>query len=1079
MPYTNPDGTAKYINNFGINSGGFLVAVSTGAMTDVYAQDLTLLGSGAKFSNCTVSSGGVLSMGSGTTLSKTTMYAGGSMAALATAKLLDCRISGGKVTVAENNYIVSGGTSYSGAEIVGLQSAQYTGVTVKSGGKLTNGNNTFFTNVTFESGATIAYGGAPRFYGSENNIAKGTLGNHPTAYTSGGALYDLTTIGATHFSNIVVSNLDVAGNHYLYASRGTVLRDVALNNGNNAAAPMLFPGVYVYNASAVNANAVLQIHYGKEAASAVTLAGDRTTVNKGGIRYFDESYNKYRVDPDIFIKDGVISGMTLKYGGNTSTTWHLTNLRLAEGIKAQSPVISAGGALFVSSGATVLAPTVSSGGVISAFNGALISGGTFSGTSATTDANLMLHLGSGAEARSVTLKGAFVSATGAVVSGAAVHAGARILAYSGTVISDCVFSGSNGSAQTVRLLHISSGAVARKITLSGALAYASQGGSVNGALVASGGHLWCFDAVDKVGTERPIISCTGVTVQANGDLTVRGVNARGSGIVVSGGSVWIENGASAQDITMSGGNMYISANPGTAMIDSGAAVSVKDLKVIGGTVVVNSGGKIVNANIAAGAIIKFNKDGGNATLQGDRTNIAEGTLYFGNTAVAGHAANGVLAGLVIENAQFSIGDGIVATNAVLNNGSARISAFDGASVDGALVNAGAIICNAGASGTMDNVTLAGGQMNLSGTVKASRTIIENGGTLYVNASTASFDDTILKVGGLISFSAGVGGVDTGKALTLDFAETAGTMNVDLSKLANSTTIYATGVETLGTYALGSGGTITGVTQKWGLYENALVNGGTYDDALNGVTYSFNGTALTTTALSIATGSAAGLSGDNYTALRTNDRAAKWTSGAGTTLVTENFSGDAWVEVAGDLTGAFYGAAVDFANTVNVNAKSGTIRNLAAGAEAGKTVGAVKLTFDGADLAGAGYAGGFGSVTGKTETLINEGSFAKDFYAGALANYAKTGTVTHTGGVTLTIEGGEFSGNIYGAASVKAGAATGLVHSVGNVTITVKDGETTKGAQACLFAGGYATGTAASDTAVYTVNNIDVTIENGT
>ena len=62
MPYTNPDGTAKYINDAGIDSGGFLVAVSTGAMTNVYAQDLTLLGNGAKFSNCTVSSGGVLSI---------------------------------------------------------------------------------------------------------------------------------------------------------------------------------------------------------------------------------------------------------------------------------------------------------------------------------------------------------------------------------------------------------------------------------------------------------------------------------------------------------------------------------------------------------------------------------------------------------------------------------------------------------------------------------------------------------------------------------------------------------------------------------------------------------------------------------------------------------------------------------------------------------------------------------------------------------------------------------------------------------------------------------------------------------
>ena len=164
MPYTNPDGTAKYINDAGIDSGGFLVAVSTGAMTGVYAQDLTLLGKGAKFSNCTVGSGGVLSMGSGTTLSGTTMYAGGSMqldtTAAAMAQLVDCELSGGRVTVTANNYVVSGGTVHSGAEISGLQSATYSGLTVKSGGKLTNGNNVFYYGVTFESGATIKIGRA-------------------------------------------------------------------------------------------------------------------------------------------------------------------------------------------------------------------------------------------------------------------------------------------------------------------------------------------------------------------------------------------------------------------------------------------------------------------------------------------------------------------------------------------------------------------------------------------------------------------------------------------------------------------------------------------------------------------------------------------------------------------------------------------------------------------------------------------------------------------------------------------------------------------------------------------------------
>ena len=122
---------------------------------------------------------------------------------------------------------------------------------------------------------------------------------------------------------------------------------------------------------------------------------------------------------------------------------------------------------------------------------------------------------------------------------------------------------------------------------------------------------------------------------------------------------------------------------------------------------------------------------------------------------------------------------------------------------------------------------------------------------------------------------------------------------------------------------------------------------------------------------------------------------------------------------------FSGASGDFANTVNLYAKSGTIRNLAAGAEAGGSVGAVKLTVDGADFTGTAYAGGFGSVTGATETLVADGTFAKDFYAGALANYAKTGELTDVGDVSLTVDGGSFAGNPYGASAVKMGTPEGL------------------------------------------------------
>jgi len=533
-----------------------------------------------------------------------------------------------------------------------------------------------------------------------------------------------------------------------------------------------------------------------------------------------------------------------------------------------------------------------------------------------------------------------------------------------------------------------------------------------------------------------------------------------SGAVFAGGAL-------SSAAILAGGKLELAGTVSDSVISTGAALNIA------------AGGTLINATAESGAHVNVVKDGGNATFRGAETNIAEGALYFSGAAIAGRAANGVFTGFnATQVFKLSFGDDIIVSNVSLNESEIRISCFGGASVDTAHVSAGAIICNAGASGTINSVTLEGaGIMNLSGTVQASSTVVKAGGHLAFNAAGASADDTTLLLGGNIVTSNLTGSANTGNKFTLAFEKTEGTMKIDLSKVAGSTTIYATGVEQEGHYILGSGGTVAKVTQQWGLYANEIIADGFYEDALNEVTYSFDGTKIATSELAIRTGAAAGLSGDNYTALRTNDRAAKWTEAAdNATLVTENFSGDAYLTVAGDAAKAIYGAGVDFAGTVNIDAKSGTIRNLAAGAEAGKTVGAVKLTFDGATLAGAGYAGGFGNVTGETETLVSTGTFAKDFYAGALAN--KLATATGVGDVSMTIDGGTFDGNIFGASAVKTDSTvgTGTRHTAGNVTLTITNGETTKGAQACIFAGGYATGDATGT--VYTVDSVTATISGG-
>ena len=225
-----------------------------------------------------------------------------------------------------------------------------------------------------------------------------------------------------------------------------------------------------------------------------------------------------------------------------------------------------------------------------------------------------------------------------------------------------------------------------------------------------------------------------------------------------------------------------------------------------------------------------------------------------------------------------------------------------------------------------------------------------------------------------------------------------------------------------------------------------------------------------------------------------------TSGAAISFVTSdaNITGDAWLRfstVDFDKGATVYGAEGNFAGTVKYLIHgAGKLGNFAAGAKTSGSVGGVELVSYNNDY-GLTYLGGQGTVTGLVSAFISSGNtLSKDFYAGALANYAKSGEATSIGSINVKIalntnvgkaseEKHYAKANIYGASQVKAGtittaADTDAVHSVGDVTLTINNGETTK-SDLCVFAGGYATG---HDTAklapVYTVDSVSLTINGG-
>ena len=1119
-----------------VESGGkmtkaTMAAASSGTFTGVTVGNSgeVRLGNYNNASNFTVLSGGKLYTGSSVYLHNADIRAGATYSRLDSTRIggrqtnieqgvtyalgkvmgADFYISGGVVrnldvtvkTVLGSTYkelniyelVVSGGFVNSGARMVVSRTnntdddAEVYDLTVRTGGSASFQSGLLVSNLKAETGASVGLGGAVCI---DIDIAAGVTMNYGasnTLYLGGGK----TTIA----SGVVTSNRLGAD----FAATSGIGTDLEVSD--------------TYN---------INILSGFTVSSGNVLAGGMLTLQSGGAaREFTVSgANAWLVAS----QNAAVADITVTDGGRMKTS--------GTGAIVTGLEIDNGGAASFGQGNTVTDLTVLSGGTLYTgnnfrlYNAVLSSGATWSKTNTalvggrSTDIERGVNFGlvklgddfyvSGGVVRNLDLTSRTVGGAAynqlhlleVTVSGGFVNENTRLVVSSTNNTDDdaevydlTVRTGGSASFQAGLLvsnlkvetgtsiglggdgvkcidLDIAAGATVnfgsnKNINLGGARTTIASGVVTNSILGAD------FAADAGVGTDLEVANTYNVNIL--------------DGFTVSNGNV------------LAGGTLNVSGGGGAS------AVTVQS----NGSLNAASGGVLTDISAAAGKVTVTK----GALLQGGNTNLAEGTLYYGNTAVAGHATNGVLEGLAIDNAQYSVGDGIVAKGAVLNNGSARLSAFGGAGVSNALVLAGAVICNAGATGSMDDVTISGGQMNLSGTAQANRTMVSkgtfyinaggtvatgtevfSGGTLNINykpssnidANGAKIENTTLHAGGKLTFTAGITTVDTGDLLTLDFTGgNAITIN-NLSLIDAGTTVRVKGIANAGTYTLGTAGTLTpGATLENGLYVATVANGSTYTDAFAGLSYTLDGTTLTTEAFSADVNVAAALT-VNGRNINGADRAATWTAETGVTsgsviLAGTMTAGSAWLELDGYNGGAgttLYGAQGDtFADgTVNINAKSGSLRNLAAGANAGGTVKAVNLTFAGAELDGTGYAGGFGNVTGKTATTITTGTFAKDFYAGALAN--KLTTTTSVGDVAITVAGGTFDGNIYGASAVKTDSTkgTGTRHTAGDVTLTVTGGASTKGNQACIFAGGYATGNATGT--VYKVDSVTATISGG-
>jgi autotransporter passenger strand-loop-strand repeat protein len=764
---------------------------------------------------------------------------------------------------------------------------------------------------------------------------------------------------------------------------------------------------------------------------------------------------------DTFLSGG---SMALLKGGIATNVQVLRNARLT-----------------VSSGAVATNVTVVSSGNVNATvygddNVTLIEGtnerGSFYLSGGTASNFLLLSLGmltvsSGGTALDTVVKGngALTVSNGGVATGIELSKGGKLNTTVRGGDAKTLVSGTHDSGTFL----LSGGVATDFILYENATQYVSNGGIALHTLVSS---TWAHQFVSSGG----LASLT--SVYNKGSMTIYGGGIARDTVIYSGGSMMAAGGHISGATVMTGGLLQVTTAT-TGPDESGGSSVLENIFVAsGGTLDVTANKAKYSGTVDISGTLKISggvtintltvSSGGSAVVCGTfnvATSTWNTTLYSGGKMTVSSGGKGF--GVTVSGGGLlTVSPGGSAAD-VDQKANGRLTA----TVRGG--DTGTAIFGSNESGTF---RLAGGS--------ASGFIVYSGAALTVS-NGGIVTDAEVRRGGRINASAGA---NIGGRLLLDFADLqslTGLLN-DLSRVGSDARIVLAGISAPGTYILADSGSSEAVVHCMpaGVYDNAVAAGGSYTNAFTGRTYDFTtGREVAVTEFDIGEAkAAAGAITVNDTALNGNDRAAKWdadTVYSGNVVIADaNLAGDAWLEIDGtDVSEALYGATGNFAHTVNIEANSGTIRNLAAGAAYGGSVAGVKLTLAGADVTGAAYAGGFGTVTGKTATSIEGGTFTKDFYAGALANYKTTGDITSVDTVDLSVTGGTFSGNIYGASGVKAGAtATTTVHTAGDVTLELVDG-TAANSTFCCFAGGYATGDAAAVT-VYTVNDIELEVAGG-
>ena len=438
------------------------------------------------------------------------------------------------------------------------------------------------------------------------------------------------------------------------------------------------------------------------------------------------------------------------------------------------------GYLFATNDATVSGMTQSGGSAMIGYEAVL-------STVAITDGRLTV---SGGDAYDVTMNDSAV-VEGFTGSFYDVNLNNGLLNVSGGLVSGMVQAGGEANMDAGVVL---SASIVRdgELNLSAAVAWDLNvsGGTVNGTAGASSYRMNVSGGIVNM-TDGAYISAT---TQVGGEINVAN-NAVASSVAVSDGVINITDGGSIREIELSGA--------GQAFVKNATAV---DADITGGSMFVNVSGSVTSGVISNGGILAISGTGATGTELDlvDGTLTVEDAAYISAVRQSGGVAtvdNATAEDVLLTGGSMDVVSAATITSATVQNGSLNIMSATGTDlVLDELAGATAEI-NVQTEGTVTNVTLTSGYLNVSGTAAEVTSVTMTNGIMNVfdagRVNEVAFDGGTVNISGTSALISGM--VQTDGIVNVQSAGTLQTLTMSAG------TVIVSGVGALATDVVMDGG----------------------------------------------------------------------------------------------------------------------------------------------------------------------------------------------------------------------------------------------------------------------------------